>query len=132
VAKADVGSNMERVFFLGPHAQSFDRYNRVRVVRFIERQDDRPSDYSGDSHEGTGGDGGRVEKLLLRRDKTALRCAQIHGWLERGRERELKNFDPSFFFQSLGAENLAAQGHRLSRIRLRRRLQLSVGEAWSC
>ena len=72
-----------------PHAQIGDVYERVGILRFIQRQDDGTGHFSRHGKERAGRDCRWIQKIFLQSYETTFRPHEVHRRLERRRQREL-------------------------------------------
>jgi hypothetical protein len=107
-----------------PYAEMGDVDNGVGIFRFVHRERNRSRNLTGHGHQSAGWKCGRIEKVALHGDESALRLREIIAWLAGPVEWKLKDFDPSPFLQASRIEHLASEHDRLSFERVRCRLDL--------
>lgn len=99
-------------------------HERIGVLRFIKRQDYRPSHHARRGDERAGWYYCGVKKLLLQCDEPALGGAQIRDRLKGVGQRQLENFNSGSYFESARSQYFSAECCGLSIVGFRCRLDL--------
>ncbi len=97
-----------------PGMEIFHDYDRVSIFDIVEMFDLRFRQFTHDRHAGPGGNGRRIEKLLLDREEPPLGLLTIEYRSFTLVKRQLQQLDLGAVLQSLRLQHLAAEYHDLA------------------
>ena len=102
-------------------------HERIRVLRFIERQGDGTGHLARYGDERACGDGRGVKKLLPQCDEPTLGGAEIRGRLKGAGQWQLEDFDSGPLFEPACPQHFASECDGLSVVGLRGGFHLDKG-----